>query len=154
MIAHLDTNHGDVVRRVFLLSDKNLGVSNKDLDHPRSLPYIFCAISRTRVIARSQLSVRQVVTPVASGAELSQGAFFFDTIEKYFYFGLRLSCTQLKNTLADCSLQRHNTENEKQIFPGKELRGYSPNSCIHVSVSDLYIPLIGLPIRWPERGNI
>jgi hypothetical protein len=56
-------------------------------------------------------------------------------------------------------VQRHNTENLKQIFPGKELRGYSPNSYIHVSVSDLYIPLIGLPIllkenRWAERGNI
>jgi hypothetical protein len=49
--------------------------------------------------------------------------------------------------------------NLKQIFPGKELRGYSPNSYIHVSVSDLYIPLIGLfillqEIRWAERGNI
>jgi hypothetical protein len=32
------------------------------------------------------------------------------------------------------------TENSKQIFPGKELRGHSPNSCIHVSWSDLYIP--------------
>jgi hypothetical protein len=42
--------------------------------------------------------------------------------------------------------QRHNTENSKQIFPEKELRGYSPNSYIHVSVSDLYITLIGLPI--------
>ncbi len=40
----------------------------------------------------------------------------------------------------------HNTKNSKQIFPEKELRGYSPNSYIHVSVSDLYIPLIGLPI--------
>jgi hypothetical protein len=28
----------------------------------------------------------------------------------------------------------------------KELRGYSLNSYIHVSVGDLYIPLIGLPI--------
>ncbi len=26
--------------------------------------------------------------------------------------------------------QRHNTENSKQIFPEKELRGYSPNSYI------------------------
>jgi hypothetical protein len=26
------------------------------------------------------------------------------------------------------ALQRHNTENSKQIFPGKELRVYSPNS--------------------------
>ncbi len=39
-----------------------------------------------------------------------------------------------------------NTENSKPIFPEKELRGHSPNSYIHVSVSDLYIPLIGLPI--------
>jgi hypothetical protein len=38
------------------------------------------------------------------------------------------------------SLQRHNTGNLKQIFPEKELRGQSPNSYIHVSVSDLYIP--------------
>jgi hypothetical protein len=44
------------------------------------------------------------------------------------------------------TVQRHNIENLKQIFPEKELRGYSPNSYIHVSVSDLYIPLIGLPI--------
>ncbi len=58
-----------------------------------------------------------------------------------------------------CTLQRHNTENSKQIFTGKELRGYSLNSYIPVSVSDLIIPLIGLPIllqenRWVERGDI
>ncbi len=35
---------------------------------------------------------------------------------------------------------KHNTENSKQIFPEKELRGYSPNYYIHVSVSDLYFP--------------
>ncbi len=39
------------------------------------------------------------------------------------------------------------------------MRGFSPNSYIHVFVSDLYIPLIGLPIllqenRWAERGHI
>jgi hypothetical protein len=44
-------------------------------------------------------------------------------------------------------------------FPGKELHGYSPNSYIHVSVSDLYIPLTDLPIllqenMWVQRGNI
>jgi hypothetical protein len=38
----------------------------------------------------------------------------------------------------------------------KELRGYSPNSYIHVSVGDLHSPLIGLPILlqenvWAER---
>jgi hypothetical protein len=57
------------------------------------------------------------------------------------------------------SLQRKNYENSKQIFPKKELRGYSLSSYIHVSVGNLYIPLIGLPIllqenRWTERGNI
>ncbi len=41
----------------------------------------------------------------------------------------------------------------------KEMRGYSPNSYIYVSVSNLYIPLIGLPIllkenMWADRGNI
>ncbi len=63
--------------------------------------------------------------------------------------------------LYSTTLQRHNTENSKHIFPGKELRGYSPNSHIRVSVSDSYtvhIPMIGLPIlvqenRWNERGN-
>jgi hypothetical protein len=34
-------------------------------------------------------------------------------------------------------LQRHNTENVKQIFLEKELRGHSPNFHIHMSVSDL-----------------
>ncbi len=57
------------------------------------------------------------------------------------------------------ALQRHNTENLKQIFPEKELRGLSPKFHIHMSVSDLYIPTIGLPIlrqetRWTDRGNI
>ena len=32
------------------------------------------------------------------------------------------------------------------VFPEKELRVLSPNFHIHVSVSDLYIPTIGLPI--------
>jgi hypothetical protein len=39
----------------------------------------------------------------------------------------------------------HCTENSKQIFPEMELRGLVPNFCIHVSVSDLYIPRIGPP---------
>jgi hypothetical protein len=32
-----------------------------------------------------------------------------------------------------------------------KLRGLSPNSYIHVSVSDLYIPTIGLPIVMQEN---
>jgi hypothetical protein len=57
------------------------------------------------------------------------------------------------------TLQRNNTENSKQIFPEKELRGHSPNFHIHVSVSDLFIPKIDPPIlpqknMWTEPGNI
>jgi hypothetical protein len=55
-----------------------------------------------------------------------------------------------KNIVA-WELQRHNKENSKQIFPEKELRGHNPNSYIHVSVSDLYIPMIGLPILLLEN---
>jgi hypothetical protein len=49
------------------------------------------------------------------------------------------------------ALQRDNTENLKQIFPEKELGGHSPNSYIHVSASDFYIPTIGLPILLEEN---
>jgi hypothetical protein len=57
-----------------------------------------------------------------------------------------------------CTLQRHNTENLKQLYPEKELHGLSPNIHILVSVSDLYIPTIGLPIllqeyMWTSPGN-
>jgi hypothetical protein len=47
----------------------------------------------------------------------------------------------------------------EKIFPEKELRGLSPNSYIPVSVSDLYIPTICLPILlqencWTDPGKI
>ncbi len=48
------------------------------------------------------------------------------------------------------ALQRQNAENLKQIFPEKEYRGLSPNFHIHVSVSELYIPTIGLPVLLEE----
>ena len=48
------------------------------------------------------------------------------------------------------ALQRQNTEISKQIFPAKEYWGLSPNFHIHASVSDLYIPTIGLPILLEE----
>jgi hypothetical protein len=38
--------------------------------------------------------------------------------------------------LTNAALQRHNTENPKQIFPEKELSGLIPNFRIHVSVRD------------------
>jgi hypothetical protein len=48
------------------------------------------------------------------------------------------------------ALHRQNAENLKQIFPEKEYRGLSPNFCIHVSVSELYIPTMGLPVLLEE----
>ncbi len=53
---------------------------------------------------------------------------------------------------ADCvtALQRQNAENLKQIFPEKEYQGLSPNFHIHVSVSELYIPTMGLPFLLEE----
>jgi hypothetical protein len=51
------------------------------------------------------------------------------------------------------TLQRHCTLNSKQIFSEMKLRGLVPNSYIHVSVSDIYIPTIGLPICYSKIGG-
>ncbi len=48
------------------------------------------------------------------------------------------------------TLHRTNTKHLKQIFTEKKLRGHSPNFHIHVSMSDLYIPTIDLPILLQE----
>ncbi len=50
------------------------------------------------------------------------------------------------------------SENLKLIFPEKELRCLSPKFHVHVSVSDLYISTIGLPIMlqenmWTDPGD-
>jgi hypothetical protein len=52
------------------------------------------------------------------------------------------------------ALQRQNAEILKQIFPEKEYQGLNPNSHIHASVSDLYIPTIGLPILLEEKCRL
>jgi hypothetical protein len=58
---------------------------------------------------------------------------------------------ELGRLIQSTALQRQNTEiSSKQIFPQKEYRGLSPNFHIHASVSDLYIPTIGLPILLEE----
>ena len=62
--------------------------------------------------------------------------------------------------VATTALQSHNTKNWKQICQEKEFRGLSPNFHIYETVSDLYIPRIGLPIlllenMWTaDSGNI
>jgi hypothetical protein len=58
------------------------------------------------------------------------------------------------------TMKRSYTKNLKQIFPEKELHGHSLNFHIHVSVSELYIPTIDLPILlqeiclWTDPRNI
>jgi hypothetical protein len=51
------------------------------------------------------------------------------------------------------TLQRQNADNLKQIFPEKEYRGLSPIFHIHVSVSELYVPTMGLH-ACSARGNM
>jgi hypothetical protein len=56
-------------------------------------------------------------------------------------------------------LVTHCTENRIYVFQEKELRGLSPNSYIHMPVSDLYIHSIGPHIwlqqnRQTDPGNI
>jgi len=55
-----------------------------------------------------------------------------------------------RSYLHSATLQRQNAENLKQIFPEKEYRGFSPNFHIHASVSELYIPTMGLPFLLEE----
>ncbi len=46
--------------------------------------------------------------------------------------------------------EKTKAENLKQIFPEKEYQGLSPNFHIHVSVSELHIPTMGLPFLLEE----
>jgi hypothetical protein len=48
------------------------------------------------------------------------------------------------------TLQRQNAEKLKQIFPEKGYWGLSPNFHILVSVSELYISTMGLPVLLEE----
>jgi hypothetical protein len=62
--------------------------------------------------------------------------------------------TQSSPPVENSTLQRQNAENLKQIFPGKEYRGLSPNFHIHVSVSELYIACSAGGNMWTDPGNI
>jgi hypothetical protein len=66
------------------------------------------------------------------------------------YYLLLFEKTNDEEGMSSHALQRQNTEISKQIFPEKEYRGLGPNFHIHTSVSDLYIPTIGLPILLEE----
>jgi hypothetical protein len=62
-------------------------------------------------------------------------------------------------TLYVKDIVKHGTKNPIYVFPEMKLRGFIPNSYNHVSVSNLYIPRVGLPIwlqqnRQTDLGNI
>ncbi len=57
-----------------------------------------------------------------------------------------------KEKTSVANITTHCTENPFYVFPEMELRDLVPSSYIHVSVSDLYIPRIGLPI-WLQQNR-
>jgi hypothetical protein len=73
---------------------------------------------------------------------------FYTTYALYLLSLSLYLCTS--SLLLPTTLQRQNAENLKQIFPEKEYRGLSPNFHIHVSVGELYIPTMGLPVLLKE----
>jgi hypothetical protein len=57
--------------------------------------------------------------------------------QEYTKKTMTFGCSGIGSTpILQPALQRHSTENTKQIFPEKELRRLSPNFHIHVLVSD------------------
>ncbi len=65
-----------------------------------------------------------------------------------------LSPLELCHPLNPLLARLHSTENPIYVFPEMKLQGFVPNSYIHVSVRDLYILRIGLPIRLQQNGQI
>jgi hypothetical protein len=65
----------------------------------------------------------------------------------------------IKSTFAANHCKNTSPKIRKQTFPEKEMSGLNPNFQIHVSVSDLYIPTISLPIlqqenMWTDPENV
>jgi hypothetical protein len=85
------------------------------------------------------------VRPVKSAAEFLQD---FPRKDRKWAEFLKCFVSLISNFFH--TLQRQNAKNLKQIFPEKEYRGLSPNYHIHVSVSELYIPTMGLPALLEE----
>jgi hypothetical protein len=62
------------------------------------------------------------------------------------FYSLSIIRGKATGSLATLCCSTQCTENSKQIFPERKLRGLVPNFYIHVCVSDSYIPMIGPPI--------
>ncbi len=84
-------------------------------------------------------SQRPVVRVLSWSCSLLFTAHFLFTVPSAFSFHCCMWCRRLQPS----ALQRHCAENSKQIFSEMKLHDLVPDSYIHVSVSDLYIPTIG-----------
>jgi hypothetical protein len=69
----------------------------------------------------------------------------------FFTFKLQQLRGYMRSILHTAKKQYRKFETD---IPKKELRGHSPNFHIHVSVSDLYIPTIDLPILLQELIHV
>jgi hypothetical protein len=67
---------------------------------------------------------------------------------------LNLKQNMTKYCIKNIKISRrlHCADNPIYVFPEMKLHGLIHNSYIHVSVSDLYIPRIGLPI-WLQQNR-
>ncbi len=72
-------------------------------------------------------------------------------IYTYFSSHVARNGSSAAAAIAHATMQRNCAENSKQIFPDMKLRRLVPNSYMHDSVGDLYIPTISLPIQLQEN---
>jgi hypothetical protein len=69
---------------------------------------------------------------------------FFQNVFICFSFCETYNCCERSPAVILMYTAKTKCRNLKQIFPEKEYRSLSPNFHIHVSVSELYIPTMGL----------
>ncbi len=96
---------------------------------------------------------KQLVDPV-----LTRHAAFTWIRQHYQQCGEGFRYIQVNIRSVHCKQALYRKFETNTVFTEMKLRGLVPNAYIHVSVSDLYSPTIGLPIllhdnRWTDRGN-
>jgi hypothetical protein len=97
-------------------------------------------VESTKEKGRYAVAVEDIAPGKTSLCGLFMSLYFLSTLEGVLFQNMT-------------TLQRHNTENSKHIFPEKELRGLSPNFHIRVSVSASYIPRIGPHIFLQQKAD-
>jgi hypothetical protein len=84
--------------------------------------------------------------------EIPASGIFVQTITRAYGSRLQRVPAQNLHYIPCCVSVVHYTENSIYVVPEKELCGLSPNSCINVSVSNLYIPRI-VPHIWLQQNR-